>query len=111
VIRNEELQKRELAPRIRGVRDTFRPGEAVITRTGKASKTRYMYEGSVPVTRGALRGQRFVPVMFGSDDLLTMGEIKAEIEALARGASVTYGMAVGAASVFGVTESTNIIGV
>lgn len=111
VIRNEELLKRELAPRIRSVRDTFRPGEAVITRTGKASKTRYMYEGSVPVTRGALRGQRFVPVMFGSDELLTMGEIKAEIEELARGASVTYGMATGAASVFGVTESTNIIGV
>jgi len=111
VIRNEELQKRDLVPRIRSVRDQFRPGESVITRTGKASKTRYYYEGSARITVGTLRDKDYVPVNFGSDELLTMAEIKAEVEKIARDAEVVYGLRLIEPSVYSVTESTNIIGV
>lgn len=85
---------REIASKrgpVNSIRDAFRPTSNTITRVGFRMKTRFSYQGQITL-RDANTGERIsFGANFGDDRLLTAGEIRERLEAIAEQAQIKGG--------------------
>lgn len=103
-IRNEALTWEERSTRVASLPDNVRFGAGTVTLTQRVLSRTRVYHAVVRVLGTPINGRDSISVSFGSDDDLTVGEVRDRADDIASSAVQTYGATITDVSVLSPEE-------